>query len=59
MKVKGADGYEHSVTGQGQGNYNTVVRRLESLRSLVLTLTASSEVLVATTAVVATRRTHR
>ena len=24
MKVKGADGYEHSVTGQGQGNYNTV-----------------------------------
>ena len=24
MKVKGADGYEHSVTGQGQGNYNSV-----------------------------------
>lgn len=24
MKVKGADGYEHHVTGQGQGNYNTV-----------------------------------
>ena len=24
MKVKGSDGYEHSVTGQGQGNYNTV-----------------------------------
>lgn len=24
MKIKGADGYEHHVTGQGQGNYNTV-----------------------------------
>lgn len=24
MKVKGADGHEYSVTGQGQGNFNTV-----------------------------------
>ncbi|MBR5476699.1 MAG: hypothetical protein IKV17_07775 [Bacteroidaceae bacterium] len=24
MKVKGADGHEYHVTGQGQGNYNTV-----------------------------------
>lgn len=24
MKVKGVDGYEHNVTGQGQGTYNSV-----------------------------------
>ena len=24
MKIKGMDGQEHNVTGQGQGNYNTV-----------------------------------
>lgn len=24
MKVKGADGHEYNVTGQGQGNFNTV-----------------------------------
>ena len=24
MKIKGADGYEHSVTSQGQGNFNSV-----------------------------------
>ena len=24
MKIKGVDGHEYSVTGQGQGNYNTV-----------------------------------
>ena len=24
MKIKGADGHDYSVTGQGQGNYNTV-----------------------------------
>ena len=24
MRIKGADGHEYNVTGQGQGNYNTV-----------------------------------
>lgn len=24
MKIKGSDGYEHSVTSQGQGNFNSV-----------------------------------
>ena len=39
MRIKGADGHEYDVTGQGQGTYNTVAGSAGLASFLVLTPT--------------------